>query len=222
MPYLEKATLGNTGSPQVILYEGGTMGDLYINRELRTDGNGNIYVDPATNKVELTTTERRKVASLMPKGNIGWNNSFAWKGINLNVMLAARLGGSVVSNTEAFLDYYGVSERSAAARDAGGVRVNNGMVDAKNYYQTIGHECPAAGALAGLHAAQALVRRQTVDDRLARGPQPVDDLQQGALRSRTDHLDHQQLPAGRGLLHAAQPAEHRIHREVTILKPRPK
>ena len=138
MPYLEKATLGNTGSPQVILYEGGTMGDLYINRELRTDGNGNIYVDPATNKVELTTTERRKVASLMPKGNIGWNNSFAWKGINLNVMLAARLGGSVVSNTEAFLDYYGVSERSAAARDAGGVRVNNGMVDAKNYYQTIG------------------------------------------------------------------------------------
>ena len=74
----------------------------------------------------------------MPKGNIGWNNSFAWKGINLNVMLAARLGGSVVSNTEAFLDYYGVSERSAAARDAGGVRVNNGMVDAKNYYQTIG------------------------------------------------------------------------------------
>ena len=84
------------------------------------------------------------------------------------------------------------------------------------------HECPAARALAGLHAAQALVRRQTVDDRLARGPQPVDDLQQGALRSRTDHLDHQQLPAGRGLLHAAQPAEHRIHREVTILKPRPK
>ena len=126
------------GAASFILREGGTMGDLYINRELRTDGNGNIYVDPATNKVELTTTERRKVASLMPKGNIGWNNSFAWKGINLNVMLAARLGGSVVSNTEAFLDYYGVSERSAAARDAGGVRVNNGMVDAKNYYQTIG------------------------------------------------------------------------------------
>ena len=116
----------------------GTMGDLYINRELRTDLNGNIYVDPQTNKVELTTTERRKVASLLPKGNIGWSNSFAWKGLNLNVMFAARLGGSVVSNTEAFLDYYGVSERSAAAREAGGVRINNGMVDAQNYYQTIG------------------------------------------------------------------------------------
>ena len=138
MPYLEKATLGDAGSPQVILYEGGTMGDLYINRELRTDLNGNIYVDPQTNKVELTTTERRKVASLLPKGNIGWSNSFAWKGLNLNVMFAARLGGSVVSNTEAFLDYYGVSERSAAAREAGGVRINNGMVDAQNYYQTIG------------------------------------------------------------------------------------
>ena len=138
MPYLEKATLGNTGSPQVILYEGGTMGDLYINRELRTDGNGNIYVDPSTNQVELTTTERRKVASLLPKGNLGWSNSFSYKGVTLSAMIAARLGGSVVSNTEAFLDYYGVSERSAAARDAGGVRINNGLVDARNYYQTIG------------------------------------------------------------------------------------
>ena len=146
MPYLEKATLGNTGSPQVILYEGGTMGDLYINRELRTDGNGNIYVDPQTNQVELTTTERRKVASLLPKGNLGWSNSFSYKGLTLSAMVAARLGGSVVSNTEAFLDYYGVSERSAAARDAGGVRVNNGMVNAKNYYQTI-----AAGTGAGAY-----------------------------------------------------------------------
>ena len=235
MPYLEKATLGNTGSPQVILYEGGTMGDLYINRELRTDGNGNIYVDPATNKVELTTTERRKVASLMPKGNIGWNNSFAWKGINLNVMLAARLGGSVVSNTEAFLDYYGVSERSAAARDAGGVRVNNGMVDAKNYYQTIGAGT-GAGAyyiydatnvrLQELSLAYTLPKRWFAD-KLSMTVSLVGRnlwmiYNKGALRSRTDHLDHQQLPAGRGLLHAAQPAEHRIHREVTILKPRPK
>ncbi len=138
MPYLEKATLGETGSPQVILYEGGTMGDLYINRELRTDGNGNIYVDPQTNQVELAQTERRKVASLLPLGNLGWSNSFSYKGLTLNVMITARLGGSVVSNTEAILDFYGVSERSAAARAAGGVRVNNGLVDAKNYYQTIG------------------------------------------------------------------------------------
>ena len=138
MPYLEKATLGDTGSPQVILYEGGTMGDLYINRELRTDGNGNIYVDPQTNQVELAQTERRKVASLLPLGNLGWSNSFSYRGLTLNVMITARLGGSVVSNTEAILDYYGVSERSAAARAAGGVRVNNGLVDAKNYYQTIG------------------------------------------------------------------------------------
>ena len=138
MPYLEKATLGSTGSPQVILYEGGTMGDIYINRELRTDGNGNIYVDPQTNTVQLVSTERRKVGSLLPKGNLGWSNTFSYKGVSLNVLFTARLGGSVVSNTEAFLDYYGVSERSAAARAAGGVRVNNGFVDARNYYQTIG------------------------------------------------------------------------------------
>lgn len=115
------------------------MGDLYINRELRTDLNGNIYVDPQTNKVELTTTERRKVASLLPKGNIGWSNSFAWKGLNLNVMFAARLGGSVVSNTEAFLALlrrFGAFGGGPAKQAACGL--NNGMVDAQNYYQTIG------------------------------------------------------------------------------------
>lgn len=105
------------------------------------------------------------------------------EGLNLNVMFAARLGGSVVSNTEAFLDYYGVSERSAAAREAGGVRINNGMVDAQNYYQTIGAGT-GAGAyyiydatnvrmqepVAGLYAAQALVPSEDGNDRFSRGP----------------------------------------------------
>ena len=80
MPYLEKATLGDAGSPQVILYEGGTMGDLYINRELRTDLNGNIYVDPQTNKVELTTTERRKGRQPAAQGQYRLEQQFCMEG----------------------------------------------------------------------------------------------------------------------------------------------
>ena len=39
-------------------------------------------------------------------------------------LLTARLGGIVYSATQAYLDLYGVSETSAAARDAGGVWIN--------------------------------------------------------------------------------------------------
>lgn len=59
-------------------------------------------------------------------------------GIQLGVMFTARVGGSVVSNTQGVLDYYGVSKESGDARDAGGIRINNGYVDAKAYYQMVG------------------------------------------------------------------------------------
>jgi hypothetical protein len=36
------------------------------------------------------------------------------------------------------LDAYGVSESSAITRDQGGVPINNGMIDAQTWYQTVG------------------------------------------------------------------------------------
>ena len=49
----------------------------------------------------------------------------------------ARIGGIVISETQATLDRYGVSEASALARDNGGVQINSGIISAKNFYQTI-------------------------------------------------------------------------------------
>ena len=60
-------------------------------------------------------------------------------GRDLGFMLTARLGGVVFSRTQALLDYYGVSEASAAARDNGGVPVNGGdLIDANKWYTAIG------------------------------------------------------------------------------------
>lgn len=48
-------------------------------------------------------------------------------------MLSARFGGIVYSATQSYLDYYGVSEASAAARDFGGVTVNGSdVINAQN------------------------------------------------------------------------------------------
>ena len=68
---------------------------------------------------------------------MGLSFDFGWKGINLGMTFTGRIGGIVISETQATLDRYGVSEASAAARDNGGVRINQGIVSAKNYYQTI-------------------------------------------------------------------------------------
>lgn len=68
----------------------------------------------------------------------GWTNHFTYKGIDLGIVLSARVGGLAYSATQGILDYYGVSETSATARDNGGIPINNGKVNAQKYYQTIG------------------------------------------------------------------------------------
>ena len=42
-----------------------------------------------------------------------------------------------MSATESYLDQYGVSKRSADARDAGGIKINNGIIPAQDYYKVI-------------------------------------------------------------------------------------
>lgn len=140
MPELRMAVLGADGyGPRVILREGGTMGDLYVDKGLRTDGNGNIWVDPQTGKVGVQDyAEPKKIGTMNPDFNMGFSNTFSYKGVSLGVVLTARVGGLCVSNTQGILDYYGVSKATADARDAGGVWINNGFVDAKSYFQTIG------------------------------------------------------------------------------------
>lgn len=115
---------------------GGTMGDLYSNKDLLRDKEGNIWVD-TNGKIQLTNVPSHKIGCTLPKGNIGWSNTFIWKGFTLNALFTARIGGDVISYTQMFLDKSGTSKNSAIARDNGGVRVNNGFVDAQSYYDVV-------------------------------------------------------------------------------------
>ncbi len=130
--------LGMAGGPAIRLYEGGSMGDLYSNQRLRQSPNGYIWRDPGTGNVALETVDYFKVGSILPKFNMGWTGSLGWKNLNLSWAVTGRFGGQVVSDTQALLDRYGVSETTANARLAGGVAVpGNGVVDAQNYYETV-------------------------------------------------------------------------------------
>lgn len=125
-------------APRVILTEGGSMTDIYVYNQLTRDNNGNIKVDQNGNLSMTSSSTPTKVGDLDADFNLGWTNHFTYKGIDLGVVLSARVGGLAYSATQGILDYYGVSEASATARDNGGIPVNNGLVTAQKYYQTIG------------------------------------------------------------------------------------
>lgn len=126
------------GKAKFILKEGGTLGDLYTHADLKRDINGNVLIDDSGNVTAIDNAGDIKLGSVLPKANLAWNNSFSYKGINAGFLLTARLGGIVYSATQAYLDLYGVSETSAAARDAGGVWINGrSRVNPQSFYEVV-------------------------------------------------------------------------------------
>ena len=144
--YLQTGHVRNTGikglgKAKYILKEGGTLGDLYTTSDLRFNDNGYIEVDKNGNLLLTDEGDDIYLGSVFPDHNLAWRNDFSWKGINLGVLFTARIGGICYSATQANMDLYGVSEASAAARDAGGVWINGReLVDAQKWYQAIGSQ----------------------------------------------------------------------------------
>ena len=130
--------MGVLGNAVFLLREGGTLGDLYSRQDFVRDSNGDIYVDASGNVSTSTINnvdDYIKLGSTLPKANMAWRNDFRLGNFNFGFMFTARLGGVVFSRTQAMLDYYGVSEASAAARDNGGYVVNGSdIVDANRWY----------------------------------------------------------------------------------------
>jgi hypothetical protein len=128
------------------------MGDIYVNT-LRIDEHGAIYVDPGSQTVAAETNRFVFAGNSNPKYNVGWGNNLKWKGIGLNFLFTGRVGGIVVSNTQAIMDAFGVSKTSADARDAGGALVNGRPVPTKEYYQVVG--AGASGGIASMYVFSA-------------------------------------------------------------------
>lgn len=138
----EIVSKGGLSGISVVLKQGGTMGDIYSYTDFKRDPEGNIALDANGNIIRASLTNPLYKGSVLPKGNFGWNNEFTFAGVNLGFLLTARLGGIVMSQTQAVLDEYGVSKASAVARDNGGIPVNTGILDAEKYYSVVGGENP--------------------------------------------------------------------------------
>ncbi len=126
--------VGGLSQAKFILKEGGTLGDLYSLSDLLRDDNGQVYVSADGKVISNNNVGDIYLGSIFPKSNMAWRNSFQYKNWMADFTIAARFGGVVYSATQAFLDYYGVSEASAIARDNGGFVVNEtDRIDAESY-----------------------------------------------------------------------------------------
>lgn len=127
-------TVSNLGGAKVILYEGGQYGDLYV-RTLKRDESGKLVTETpegADYQIPVNGGEQNSdlkyMGNMNSKWNMGWNNTFRYKDLTLSMLIDFRIGGKVVSMTEATLDGYGVSERDGPGarprlRDARGHQI---------------------------------------------------------------------------------------------------
>lgn len=138
-------TVSNLGGAKVILYEGGQYGDLYV-RTLKRDESGKLVTETpegADYQIPVNGGEQNSdlkyMGNMNSKWNMGWNNTFRYKDLTLSMLIDFRIGGKVVSMTEATLDGYGVSERTGRARDRGYVmREGFKFSNVKAYYDVVG------------------------------------------------------------------------------------
>ena len=118
------------------LREGGEIGAIYADKRVERNEEGYVNYTPGQ-AIPTQTTTPYKIGTVNPKWNLGWRHGFSYKGFNANVMFTARIGGNVISKTQAYMDRYGVSEASLQAREQGYMMLGNIKMNPEDYYTTI-------------------------------------------------------------------------------------
>ena len=127
------------------LIEGEDFGSIQ-GRSVKRNADGlAIVTDDGTGNLTIEATGFETIAHAQPDFTLGWSNSFDYKNFSLNFLIDAKIGGNVVSVTEAVNDFYGVSQATADARNTNGGMINvvdaNGaakQMTAQDYYLKTG------------------------------------------------------------------------------------
>lgn len=128
----------NSSNYQMRLYEGGSVGDIY-GVGFKRDAQGNIVYDANGLPVGDTESDYVKIANCAPDWNLGWSNTFTYKGFSLFFLIDGRFGGKVLSITQADLDAFGVTKATGDARNAGSVSFDGRKInDVQAFYQMVG------------------------------------------------------------------------------------
>lgn len=125
--------------------EGGSIGDIYVNAFKRDDATGEIIYND--NNLPTIDEQEKKMGSANPDFFLGLSNTIKYKDLSLSFLIDSKFGGVFVDMTEGWYDQYGLSKRSADAREKGGVEISGvksdgtpvrATVDPRSYYTCIG------------------------------------------------------------------------------------
>lgn len=140
-PTLNNFIYGDEGfsmSYAMRLKKGGSFGDIY---GLKFDRNedGTIKVNDKGLPLTIGSGNTEKVGNSNPDYMLGWSNTLTYKGFSLYFLIDARMGGDVLSQTQAELDYRGVSANSGKARNQGYVNIGGQkFTDVEAFYRHAG------------------------------------------------------------------------------------
>ena len=98
--------------------EGGSYGDMYITDFKRND-DGTLKLNKKGKPTLETAADKLygvKIGNMNSKNHLGWSNTISYKNFQLFFLINGRIGGKVISLTEAYLDEAGLSQRTADAR----------------------------------------------------------------------------------------------------------
>lgn len=131
-PDIETISMGTSESVALRFYAGGSMSDLYASAFLRENYDENAAEgEQYTGRIVVTddgmprkTSDFQYMGRVEPDWSLGWNNNISWKDFTFSFLIDSKIGGVVVSQTEAMLDGYGVSARTGEARDVGYLEVD--------------------------------------------------------------------------------------------------
>ena len=105
----------DNGAVAIESHAGKPMGDIYA-YSIQTDGNGNAII--GNDGFGILTDERVKVGNAMPKATGGFNTTFGYKNLTLDVTLDFRIGGAIVNMPYQYMMGRGSLVESMKGRDA--------------------------------------------------------------------------------------------------------
>ena len=103
---------------QTIVKKGGNYGDLYIKGFARTD-DGQVIVNAETGLPEFTSGFDILAGNFNPDWTGGIQNKLTYKNLSLSFLIDVRMGGKVISYTQARMAGAGVSDITLAGRENG-------------------------------------------------------------------------------------------------------
>jgi TonB-linked SusC/RagA family outer membrane protein len=125
--------------------EYGSYMDLF-GKTYQYNEDGSQKFDAVTGLPVLSAQADQYIGNANPDFLLNFNNQLSYKNFNFSFLIDGRFGGLVSSSTQQWLDYKGLSPRTAEARNNGGVNVNGKMIDPELYYGHISAKADAGAA----------------------------------------------------------------------------